>query len=113
RPAVLFRGLTGGSTWHFASGAATQAVAVRAAFTCNQADAAVEACTAGLGFGYFLAYQVEHAVQSGRLETVLTTFERPPLPVSLVLPNARLLSPRVRCVLEALRDHLRTCRWLA
>ncbi|MEQ8232839.1 MAG: LysR family transcriptional regulator [Gammaproteobacteria bacterium] len=114
RPAVLFRGLTSGSTWHFAGdGGGSQGVAVAAAFVCNQAEAAVEACAAGLGFGAFLAYQVEEAVLAGRLHIVLDRFEQPPLPVSLVLPTPRLLSPRVRCVLDALREHLRACSWLA
>jgi DNA-binding transcriptional LysR family regulator len=106
RPCVLFRGLVPGSTWHFTVGGRELAVPVTAAFTTNQAAAAVEACSAGLGFGLFLSYQVEPALRAGRLKVVLDAFEPPPLAVSLVHAEARLPSPRLRAFLDWMKAQL-------
>ena len=75
-------------------------------FTCNLASATVEACAAGLGFGCFLSYQVEREVREGMLNVVLADFEPPPLPVQIVYPDARLMSPRLRVFIDALREYL-------
>lgn len=83
------------------------AVRIDAGFTANVATAAVEACAAGLGFGRFLAYQVDEAIRTGRLRVVLERFEPPPLPVQIVYPDARLMSPRLRVFVDFLREGLR------
>ena len=75
--------------------------------TTNQSAAAVTACVAGLGFGLFLAYQVASEVAAGRLRVVLPGYEPPPLPVSLVHPEARLVFPRLRIFLDWMTRHLR------
>jgi len=106
-PCVRFHGLAPGGTWHFRNGGKEIAVPVHGAFTTNQAAAAVEACAAGLGFGLFLAYQVEQEVRARRLEIVLREFEPPPIPVSLVYAEARLLSPRLRVFLDWMKARLR------
>ena len=61
---MRFRGVDPGSAWGFRDGGRELSVPVRGAFATNQAAAAVEACAAGLGFGLFLAYQVEPAVRA-------------------------------------------------
>jgi DNA-binding transcriptional LysR family regulator len=54
----------------------------------------------------FLSYQVEPLVRANRLEVVLADFERAPLPVSLVYPEARLVSTRLRVLLDWLKQTL-------
>jgi DNA-binding transcriptional LysR family regulator len=105
---VRFRGLTPGSTWHFRDAGRAVAVNVSGSFACNQASTAVEACAAGLGFGLFLSYQVEPLVRDGRLRVVLSDFEPPPLPVSVVYPDARWMSARLRSFVDWLKTSLRT-----
>ena len=107
RPCIRFHGLAQGGSWHFQEAGRDIAVPVHGAFATNQAASAVEACAAGLGFGLFLAYQVAREVAARRLEVVLRDFELPPLPVSLVYPEARLLSPRLRVFLDWMKAHLR------
>ena len=107
RPCVRFLGLAPGNTWHFQEAGRDVAVHVAGSFSTNQATAAVEACVAGLGFGLFLSYQVEPAVRAGQLQVVLPDFEIPPLPVSLVYGEARLLSSRVRAFLDWMKPRLR------
>jgi DNA-binding transcriptional LysR family regulator len=104
---VQFRGLGAGGSWHFREQTREISVAVNGVLTTNQAIPAVEACVAGLGFGRFLAYQVEPRVKAGRLRIVLPAFEPPPAPVSLVYTEARLMSPRLRVLLDFMKLRLR------
>lgn len=105
-PCVRFRGIAPGDFWTFSEKGRELPVKVAGSFACNQATAAVEACAAGLGFGCFLSYQVEPLVRAGRLSIVLEDFEPPPIPVSLVYPEARLISTRLRALLDWLREAL-------
>ncbi len=107
RPCVRFEGIAPGHVWRFRERGRDLAVHARGGFGCNQASAALEACAEGLGFGYFLCYQVEPLVAAGRLQVVLRDFEPPPVPVSLLYPEARLMSTRLRAFLDWMRDRLR------
>jgi DNA-binding transcriptional LysR family regulator len=94
--------------WSFREANRDLAVRIPMPFTCNLASTAVDACAAGVGFGCFLSYQVEPEVRAGKLRVLLEDFEPAPLPVQIVYPDARLMSPRLRVFVDALRDHLRT-----
>jgi DNA-binding transcriptional LysR family regulator len=107
RPCVRFRGLTPGSRWDFRDAGREVSVPVHGCFITNQADSAVEACVAGLGFGLFLSYQVESAIRARKLRVVLSEYEPPPVPVSLVYSEARMLSRRLRSFVDWMRTRLR------
>ncbi len=104
-PCVAFRGLAAGARWSFRD--QDRPVAVDGPFGCNQVHACVEACVRGHGFGQFLAYQVDAEVREGSLRVVLAEHEVAPLPVSLVTPHARLMSPRLRVFVDWLKAGLR------
>ncbi len=106
RPCVRFRGINPGDSWSFQDAGREIAVRTRGSFACNQAAAAAQACAEGLGFGMFLSYQVEPLVRKGRLQLVLADFELPSLPVSLVYAQARLVSTRLRVLLDWLKQTL-------
>lgn len=106
-PCVRFQGLAPNATWHFEDAGRPLAVLVDGPLTTNQSAAAVTACVAGLGFGLFLSYQVASEIKAGRLRVVLPRYEPPPLPVSLVYPEARLVFPRLRVFLDWMTRHLR------
>lgn len=106
-PCVRFSALMPGNTWHFEEDGRPLSVHVGGQFVCNQAAPCVDACVAGLGFGMFISYQVRRQVEARQLREVLTGFEPPPLPVSLVYPHARLLSPRVRAFVDFAAAELR------
>ncbi len=89
RPCVLFRGIAPGDSWSFRERAREFSIRVSGSLVCNQAAAAAQACTAGLGFGLFLSYQIGPLVRAGKLEVVLPDFEPPPLPVTLVYTDDR------------------------
>jgi DNA-binding transcriptional LysR family regulator len=103
QPCIQFRGLTTTDRWRFSVGKRDWSVPVVSPFGTNQATPAVEACAAGLGFGRFLAYQTAPWVESGTLRIVLAEFEPAPAPVSLIYTDARLMTPRVRVLLDFLK----------
>jgi DNA-binding transcriptional LysR family regulator len=108
RPAVRLTTLGQRDEWEFQEAGRRRMVAVAGPFSCNQTDAAIDACLQGLGFGRFLSYQVQALVDAGKLKRVLQEFETEPLPVSLVYPHARLLSARVRVFVDWMSVRLRT-----
>lgn len=107
RPCVRFHGLASSAAWHFEDSGRPIVVPIDGPLTTNQAAAAVTACVAGLGFGVFLSYQVAAEVAAERLCVVLPRYEPPPLPVSLVYPEARIVFPRLRIFLDWMTRHLR------
>ena len=105
-PCIHFLPLTTGRTWHFREAGRDLAVRLTGALSCNQALVAADAAAAGLGFVPLLAYQAAPKVASGELVVVLEDFEPQPRPVSLVYPDARMMTSRVRVLIDWLRDHL-------
>ncbi|MFC7543778.1 LysR substrate-binding domain-containing protein [Siccirubricoccus deserti] len=60
----------------------------------------MEAAIDGRGIVRALSYQAAAGFADGRLVRLLRGWEPPPQPVSLVVPSARLLPPRVRAFLD-------------
>ena len=103
---VRFRGINPGDSWTFVDGGREISVGIRGNFICNQAATAAQACADGHGFGMFLSYQVEPMVRDKQLEVVLKDFELPSLPASLVYPETRLVSTRLRVLIDWLKQEL-------
>ena len=76
----------------------------------NQVLPAVQACAEGAGFGMFFSYQVAPFIASTQLRIVLEKFERPPRPISVVYPHARLLPARTRLFVDWIRDDIKAFR---
>jgi DNA-binding transcriptional LysR family regulator len=106
QPCVHFSGLANASAWEFNIDGENLSVPISSRLECNQVGAAVAACVAGTGFGRFLCYQVMPLVQEGKLELVLRDYEPEPMPLSLVYPHTRLLSSRVRAMVDWLAEHI-------
>ena len=75
--------------------------------TTSTNDAAVAAVSGGFGITRLLSYQVAEPLQDGRLQTVLSAFEPPPLPVHVVHREGRQASQRVRAFLDLAIEQLR------
>jgi DNA-binding transcriptional LysR family regulator len=103
---ILFTGLTNNSEWSF-GGAASTRVAIRPVLRTNQFDVALDAVLQGLGCGQFLCYQVEALMAKRKLKRALGMFEPLPVPVQIVYPHARLLSPNVRAFVDIAAARLR------
>ena len=66
----------------------------------NRAEAAIAAARDGHGVLAILSYQVAADLVQGKLVRLLQSFERPSIPVQLVMPSARLMPPRLRAFLD-------------
>lgn len=97
---VRHTGLAPHSEWHFRVGRRNLAVPVNAVMTCNEIDSVLSACTQGIGLGMFLSYQAAPGRKSGELKYVLEAFETEPLPVHVIYPHTKLMSPRVRAFVD-------------
>ena len=100
-PAVVFASRASSPDWVFhAPEGGTLAIRVAPRLTVNEAEAAVAASIDGHGPVSALSYQLAAALADGRLVRLLPGWEAPALPVSLVIPSARLVPARVRAFLD-------------
>ena len=106
---VVFSGLTSGGEYTFA-GEPPLRVPVRPVLRTNQFDVALDAVRQGLGCGQFLCYQVRALLDQGELVRLLPAHEAPPVPISIVYPQARLLSANVRTFVDLAGARLRGAR---
>jgi LysR family transcriptional regulator, regulator for bpeEF and oprC len=75
-------------------------VQLRGIATVRHADAYVACCEAGLGFVQLPRYHVERQLADGTLREVLAKYRPAPMPVSVLYPHHRQLSPRVRVFVD-------------
>lgn len=105
-PCIRQQNLARRQTWRFRENGRSLPVRIDGRFGCNQIAAALSACSRGTGFAQFLSYQVSDLVRDGKLVIVLKDFEPAPLPVNLVYPGGRLVSARLRALIDWLRGNL-------
>jgi DNA-binding transcriptional LysR family regulator len=74
-----------------------------AAVQLNDGEGMVAAALQGLGITQVPNYMVADELADGRLVELLPGCRPPPMPISAVMPSGRLLPPRVRVVLDALK----------
>lgn len=102
---IVFIGLSANDEWTFAGKPAR--VQVRPMLRTNQFDVAVGAVLQGLGCGQFLGYQVEALVAERKLARILDAFAPPAVPIHIVYPHTRFLSPNVRAFVDFAVPRLR------
>ena len=78
------------------------------AYVTNSAEAAICHAERDGGLTIAVGYQVADLVRAGRLQVALADFEPPPLPIQFVYPSARLLSAKVRALIDLAG---RECDW--
>jgi len=105
-PCIRQQVLSMGTSWSFRDGARDRSVRIDGPFGCNQIRAAIVACTEGVGFAQFLSYQVQDLLREGRLVKVLEDFEAEPVPVNLVYAGGRLVSSRLRALINWLKQSI-------
>jgi LysR family transcriptional regulator for bpeEF and oprC len=74
--------------------------------TVTSADAYAACCLQGLGFIQAPRLRLENFLRSGKLVEVLPKSPPPPLPISVMYPHQRQLSPRVRVFIDWVVDRL-------
>ena len=64
-------------------------------------------CGGGGGISRLLSYQVEPGLAAGELQTVLSEYELPPLPIHVVHQEGRIVSAKVRSFVDFMVEKLR------
>jgi DNA-binding transcriptional LysR family regulator len=93
--------------WEFKIGGAVVAMLVRGRLTVTNADAALDAATAGAGIARATFHQAARAIAEGKLVAILAEHAPDDRPVSLVHP-AGLVPPKLRAFLDFAAPRLRT-----
>lgn len=109
--AVNYAGSTGKILpFEFLVGDEPHTMQLRGSATVSHADAYVACCEAGLGFVQLPRYHVERHLADGTLCEVLGKHRPAPMPVSILYPHHRQLSPRVRVFVDWVADRMRLAR---
>ena len=95
------------AAWSFGQGGGGERVSIRSRLTVSNAEAAVEAASAGLGVTRVFYYQAAQAIADGRLVVLLDAFEPPVLPVQLIYTANRLMPKKLRAFLDFVGPRLR------
>ncbi|MGF6724830.1 DNA-binding transcriptional LysR family regulator [Paraburkholderia sp. GAS41] len=90
----------------FAVDGRLSAMNLAAVVSVSGTDLYTGAAVAGLGMVQVPRYRVAEELKAGRLKTILQDFPPPPMPVSVLYPQSRQLSSRVRVFANWLRDIL-------
>jgi DNA-binding transcriptional LysR family regulator len=104
---IAFTGLMPNREWRFRDGRSGQSVSFMPRLEINDAIAAIGAAEMGDGITIALSYMVADQIAAGRLVPVLDAFTPAPVPVSLVYPQNRLISPKVRAFVDFAAPRLR------
>lgn len=99
--------LNKGNHWKFYVKNKVQDIHVPISFACNDIDVAIQHCTAGLGVGVFLSYQVESLIKQGALVEILQEFRQKSMPVSMIYPNAKRHLARTSFFIDFAKETLR------
>ena len=81
-----------------------RSVTLPGAVSVSNAEAYADCCAAGLGLIQLPRYHVAARLADGSLREVLADWRPPPLPVSVLYPQQRQLSPRVRVFVDWLAE---------
>jgi DNA-binding transcriptional LysR family regulator len=100
--AVLLRSITTGAAtpFEFVDGEGIRRMEVRAPFTVTGTESFRAAVRLGLGLAQMPVFHVERDLRNGGLERVLPEHLVPSMPVSILYPRNRQLSPRVRLFID-------------
>ena len=93
--------------WSFHRPGGITSIGVTPRLVVNTTAAAVDAAVDNMGLTCVLSYQMEPHAAAGGLQTVLVEYEPPPVPIHIVHPEGRHLSPKVRLFLDHVAEGLR------
>ena len=90
--------------WQFLQGERAIEFTPQARHVFDDGEALLQAAVLGMGLIQLPDYLVAAALKAKRVVEVLPVFRPAALPISLVLPSARQMTPRIRVLVEALAE---------
>ena len=97
---LVFSQQSAGSEWRLQKDGKPIDVRVPIRMRANTLDAVVAAALEGGGLVYAPAWQVFEHITAGRLRVVLRKHELPPIPINAIVSHTKLLSAKVRLLLD-------------
>lgn len=95
-----------GANWHFQKKGHEMIYRPGGRFRCNSGQAVVEACVSGMGICQVPDFYIIPYLKHGMVEVILDQFQPQNEPIWAVYPQRRHLLPKVRQVVEALRQEM-------
>lgn len=93
--------------WDFIDTGKPLSIRYRPRLRMNTNDAVIELACQGWGISRLLSYQIAPHLADGRLQTILSAFEMPPLPIHIVHQEGRMVSAKVRAFVDTMVERLR------
>lgn len=93
--------------WQFLLANKMTSIKVNPRLTVTNNDAAIQAALQGFGLTCLLSYQIAPHLAAGQLQTVLSDYEPPRLPIHVLHHEGRQASAKVRTFVDLLVDRLR------
>lgn len=91
------------AAWSFRRGKRKHHVRVGGRVSANHSESTLLMAKSGLGIALLTSWLVESELKCGSLIPLLKDYEPPPAPIRALTPPGRLLTPRVRALIEHLR----------
>ncbi len=93
--------------WPYWENHKPQSVRIEPRLRMNTNDAVSELVAGGWGISRLLSYQIAPRLADGRVQTVLSEYEPPPLPIHVVHQEGRMVSTKVRAFVDYMVERLR------
>jgi DNA-binding transcriptional LysR family regulator len=110
---VVYTRLSTGQRWHFEGSEGPAQVDVRGRFSADNSEAVREAVIGGAGIAVLPVWLFKDEIDRGLVQLILEQFEPTPLPIHAVYPSRRLLSAKVRAVIDFLAAEFAKIRLLS
>jgi DNA-binding transcriptional LysR family regulator len=108
---IVFGTAPSGATLRLESAGKIAQVEPRARLLVNDFDLVHAAARAGLGLALLPAYLCLDDIRAKRLERALREWEAPTVPIHVVYPSARHISPKVKTFVEHLQQRTTPAPW--
>ena len=99
--------VTAALEWPFQEDGKAFSVRVAPRLRMNTNDAVIELALRDWGIGRLISYQVAPYLADGRLQTVLSRFETPPIPIHVIHQEGRMVSAKIRSFVDFMVERLR------
>ena len=95
------------SEWPYQENGKPHSIRIEPRLRMNTNDAVAEVVARGAGISRLISYQIAPHLAEGRLQTILSKFEPPPMPIHVVHQEGRMVSSKVRAFVDFMVDRLR------
>tara|TARA_R110001592_G_scaffold157747_1_gene388639 strand:+ start:2180 stop:3088 length:909 start_codon:yes stop_codon:yes gene_type:complete len=94
--------------WQFHNQSKKEQVKLTPRLHCNQNAAALSAVISGHGISRLMSYQIGEELENGKLQSALTEFEEPPLPINVIHVEGRRANAKIRAFVDLTVERLRS-----